>query len=93
MFDKQVRKALVGVILERVLLEMGRPVYDEVVRVLYDNYNCNLPDCYENPMYLKQVLQDLYGRSYGTIIESLKKQLKEYETQKGINDFIISMSV
>lgn len=86
------KKALVAVVIERVLLKVGKLTYDEVNSRLYEEYHCYLPDCFENPEYLKRVLQDLYGKSSATIIKSIKKELEEYAEQKGIDAFITVLS-
>jgi hypothetical protein len=90
--SNQVRKALVSLAIESVLLEIGKPTYDEVSHKLFKDYKSYLPDCYEHPEYLKRILQDLYGQSSTAIIESIKKQLEEFETQKGIDIFIMGIS-
>ncbi|MGI0069409.1 MAG: hypothetical protein ACREAN_04040, partial [Nitrosopumilaceae archaeon] len=67
--SNQVRKALVSLAIETVLLEIGKPTYDEVSHKLFKDFKCYLPDCYEHPEYLKRILQDLYGQSSTAIIE------------------------
>ncbi|MDE1866567.1 MAG: hypothetical protein KGI08_02505 [Thaumarchaeota archaeon] len=91
--DYNVRKALVTLAIETVLFKIGKPAHDEVIGRLGKEYKCYLPDCYEHPEYLKKTLQDLYGNCATTIIESIKKQLEEFETQKGIDTFIARISV
>jgi hypothetical protein len=88
----QARKALVSLVIEKVLLDIGTPTLKEVTQKLYKEYHCYMPDCFEKPEYLKRILQDLYGKSSITIIESIRKQLQEYETQKGIDVFIAGIS-
>ncbi len=89
----QSRRGLVSLAIETVLRGIGKSTFAEVTRKLYKDYRCYLPDCYENPEYLKRILQDLYGRSSGSIIESIKNSLKDLETQKGIDAFIAGISV
>ena len=84
----QIRKALVTLSIEKSLLAIGKPVYDEVVNALKKECGCYLPDCYEHPEYLKKTLQDLFGRSSDTMIESIKNQLEEFSKQNGIKTFI-----
>lgn len=89
---KDARKALVVLAIEKTLLEVGRPAYDEVLGKLNEDYNCYLSDCYENPEYLSKVLKELYGQSHFAIIESIKKYLAESSTQEDITKFIIKIS-
>jgi hypothetical protein len=90
--SNQVKKALVSLAIETVLLEIGKPTYDEVSHKLFKDYKCYLPDCYEHPEYLKRILRDLYGTSSTVITDSIKKQLEEFETQKGIDVFVAGIS-
>jgi hypothetical protein len=90
--SREARKALIALAIETVLLKMGKPAYDQVIKNLYKEYHCYLPDCYEHPEYLKRILQDLFGRSSINIVESIKKYLGEYAEQKGIDAFITVIS-
>ena len=89
---KDARKAFVVLAIEKALLEVGRPTYDEVLGKLNQDYHCYLPDCFENPEYLSRVLKELYGQSHLAIIESIKKDLAEMNTQEDINNFIMKIS-
>ena len=81
-------KALVTLAIEKMLLDMGKPVYDTVVDRLYKKYHCYIPDCFEKPEYLKDVLKDMYGPSYHAIINSIEKQLYEFAYKKRIETFL-----
>ncbi|SRR5713101_6524365 len=86
-YDK-VRQALVSVILEKTLCEIGSSTYDKVVDELKKRYHCYLTDCYEHPEYLNVILKDLYGNSYRQIVKSINEQLEEFSSQKPIAKFI-----
>ena len=88
----EARKALVVMAIEKTLLEMGKPTYEEVLGKLKKDYRCYLSDCYENPEYLSMVLKELYGQSRVAIIASIKKYLAEMSTQEDIANFIIKIS-
>lgn len=88
----QIKRALVSLSIERALLEMGTPVLDEVVRALYDNYKCYIPDCFDHPEYLKEVLKELYGNTYSNIIQSIHKYLDEFASQQPIEEFLKAIS-
>lgn len=90
--SNQAKKALVSLSIEKVLLTIGKRILDEVNSRLYENYHCYIPDCFENPEYLKRVLQDLYGKASLNIIQSIKKELEEFAEQKGIDNFITVIS-
>ncbi len=89
--DTQIKKALISIAIEKVLLGMGKPTLEEVTRQLYNDYNCYLPDCYENPQHLVKVLQDLYGRVHLNIIKSINKELEEFEQHEPIEKFLTVM--
>ena len=86
------KKALVALAIEKALLDVGKPTYNEVVGKIYKDYHCYLPDCYESPEYLSRVLKELYGQSHLAIIESIKKYIGEMSTQEGIANFIMKIS-
>jgi hypothetical protein len=75
---KQVMKALMAFCVEKVLFDVGKPVLNKVTSRLYNEYHCYLPDCYEHPEYLNNVLRSVFGNSYVTIISSIKSELSEH---------------
>jgi hypothetical protein len=83
-----VRKALVSLAVEKALFEIGKPVYEIVIEALYKEYHCYLPDCYEHPEYLNEVLKKLYGNAHDIIVKSIKKQLDEFSNHKHIARFL-----
>jgi len=90
--NEQLRKALVSLSVERTLLKIGQPVYEKVIKQLSREYNCYLPDCYEHPEYLNKVLKKIFGDSYITIVEEIKKELNNNLTEKPIEIFIHMIS-
>jgi len=90
--DNEIRKALVTVSVEQVLHDIGTPTYEKVIHQLYQEYHCYLPDCFEHPEYLNKILKQLFGNSYLTIVDSIKNRLKDFSSQKSINDFLVSIS-
>ena len=71
--SSQRMKALVGLAVEKALLEMGKPELEQVIERLSEKYHCQIFDCYENPQYLNQILKDLYGNSYKAVVEKIQK--------------------
>ena len=83
-----INKALVSLAIERVLIDIGKPTYDEVVHNLYQKYRCYLPDCYDHPEYLNLILKELYGNSHYVIAESIKKELEEFSYKMPVENFL-----
>ncbi|HZI70020.1 MAG TPA: hypothetical protein VFD60_02555 [Nitrososphaeraceae archaeon] len=83
-----VRKALVSLAVEKALFEIGKPVYEKVIETLYKEYHCYLPDCYDHPEYLNDILNNLYGGAHDVIVKSIKKQLDEFSNHKHIAKFL-----
>ena len=81
-------KALTTIVIGKVLLEIGTPVYDKVTSKLLEKYHCYLPDCFEKPEYLSEVLKELYGASHKVIIYSIEQQLSEFVYKKNIGTFL-----
>ena len=86
--DDQIKKAIVAINIEKVLLEMGKPVFDTFTKKLYKNYNCYIPDCSDHPEYLNQILNEMYGSSYKTIVNKITDRLAEFSYQKSVTEFI-----
>lgn len=84
----EVRKALVTLAIEKALLDVGKPIYDEVMGILKKKYNCYLPDCYEHPEYLEEILKGLYGNAHKAIVESINRQLEEFSYHEPIARFL-----
>lgn len=81
-------KTLVGLAVEKTLLEMGKPELDQVSERLSEKYHCQIFDCYEHPQYLNQVLKDLYGNSYKAIVEKIQKNIGEFYTEESVIHFL-----
>lgn len=87
-----VHKALVTLSIEQNLLSIGRPIYDKVIERLQKKYHCYLPDCYDYPEYLHDVLHDLFGDSGHLMAQSIITQVDEFKETKKIQNFIYVMS-
>ena len=83
-----VKKALVAIVVEKSLLDVGKPIYDKVVSSLQKYYQCDLPDCYEHPEYLDKILKELFGDSHKVIVDSIQMELKEFAHQEPIARFL-----
>jgi hypothetical protein len=81
---KQIMRALIAFSVEKVLLDIGKPVLDKVAAKLYKEYQCYIPDCYEHPDYLNSVLRSIFGNSYVTIAQSIKLELNEHLEDKAV---------
>jgi nitrogen-specific signal transduction histidine kinase len=89
--ETQIKKALVSFAIEKALLNLGEPVYQKVTKTLKDDYDCFIPDCYDNPEYLKRILADMYGNAHTTIINSIKSDLEEFSSQGPIQKFVLAL--
>jgi hypothetical protein len=89
--DTQIKKALVAFAIEKALLDIGEPVFQKIAKILKDDYNCYIPDCYDHPEYLKRILSDLYGNAHTTIINSIKTSLQEFSHQGQIQKFVSAL--
>ena len=81
-------KALTTIVIGKVLLKIGTPVYDKVVYRLYEKYQFYIPDCFEKPEYLKEVLKELFGASHKVIIYSIEQELKGFTHDKKTENFL-----
>ncbi|MBI3639512.1 MAG: hypothetical protein HY223_04265 [Thaumarchaeota archaeon] len=87
------RKALVSLAIEKALLEIGNAALEEVGNSLYSKYRCYFIDCLEHPEYLKDVLNQIFGLSHDSIIQSIEKNLGDLAHQKPITEFLVAISM
>ncbi|MBI3639791.1 MAG: hypothetical protein HY223_05690 [Thaumarchaeota archaeon] len=90
--QEQLRKAIVSLAIEKVLLTIGHPVYEKIIKQLSKDYNCYLPECYEHPEYLNKVLKKIFGNSHITIVDAIKGELNEQITERPIAVFVSAIS-
>ncbi len=83
-----VMKAITTLSIEKVLLDIGKPMLDKVTNDLQKQYKSYIPDCYEHPEYLESVLKSIFGNSYDKIVDSIKTELQEYSYDQGIQTLI-----
>jgi len=90
MFDtnEQLQRALTSLSIEKALLDVGKSTYDKVLEILNTEYNCYLSECYEHPEYLAEILKKLYGNAGKVIVESITRQLQEFNYHKPIKKFL-----
>lgn len=81
---KQIMRALVGFCVEKVLLDISKPTFENVANRLYKEYRCYIPDCYDNPEYLNSVLKSIFGNSYVAIVQAIKSELSEHLEDEAI---------
>ncbi len=90
--ENNAKRALLAFAVESTLLKMGRPEYEKVASKLEKEYNCYIPDCHENPEFLKRVLQDIFGDAYDDIINEIRVELGEFVSQKYFDDFVKALA-
>lgn len=81
-------RALIAFSIEKVLLDIGKPMLDKVTNRLYQEYRCYLPDCYEHPDYINNVLRSIFGNSYFTIAKAIKLELNDYLEDKTVSRLV-----
>ena len=86
--DKELWRTHVSFAIENALNKIGKSEYEKVLERLEKTYDCKLPNCYDRPQYLKRTLKDLFGDSYHSIVNSIKKNLSGYESQKPVQEFL-----
>lgn len=83
-----VYKALATLAIERSLLKIGQPIYDKVVSVLNERYQCHVPNCYDNPEYLSEALKEIFGNAYHVVVNEIRKELIEFSYKTQIIQFM-----
>ena len=84
-----VSKALVSLAIEQSLVQVGGSVVLDVVSdKIFEKYQCHIPECYEHPEYLNEILRKLYGNAGKVITKSITTQLEEFNQHKPIKRFL-----
>lgn len=87
-----VKKALIGFVIEQSLLDVGKLALEEVGNRLYEKHHCYFADCLESPQYLRETLQEIFGASYKSVTDKIEKRLAELENQTPIDNFLSVLS-
>ena len=90
--DFHMKKNHVILAVIKILVDINSKRYIEVSKLLGEKYGVTLPDCYENPRYLREVLKDLYGKSYKFLIDSIKEKLSDFSDHREITYFLDILS-
>lgn len=86
------RRELVSSVIDQALLKIGKSCFEKVTEQLDTDYNCQTADCFENPEYLKRILNDLYGRSSKVIVDTIYAELWDYAANRDIGKFMHRIS-
>ena len=87
----EVTSALVSIAIGQSLHEISDAVYDDVGNALYKKYKCYFHNCLEHPDYLVDILQQIFGYGYISIVNSINNRLQEFSYQKPINEFLLEI--
>ena len=87
-----VKKALISFVIEQSLLDVGKLAMEEVGNRLYEKHHCYFADCLENPQYLREILQEIFGSSYKSVTDKIEQRLAELKDQESISEFITVIS-
>lgn len=89
---RDVLQGLSMLAVEKSLLEFNPVVYDKVTKHLEKKHKAYLSDCYFEPQILREVLSELYTRSYYDIVNKITKELYEFRYQKSIERFLVTLN-
>ena len=74
-----IKKALISFVIEQALLDVGKLTLEEVGNRLYEKHHCYFADCLENPQYLRETLEEMFGSSYKSVTDKIEQRLAELE--------------
>lgn len=87
-----INQAKVALAIEKALLGIGAPAYERVIQKLYEDYHCQIFDCYDKPEYLSRIIKEMFGDNYKPIAESIRANLVDISEQNVIKDFLSVIS-
>lgn len=83
---------LIGVHVEKTLLNRDMGTYDSVVQMLNAG-NIEFSDCYAYPAILNAILRQVCGTEHKIIVQEIKIKLHDFEDQAGVAKFIEILSM
>jgi len=88
----EVTAALVSMAISQSLYDISKAVHDDVGNTLFKKYNCYFQDCLKHPEYLVDVLKQVFGNGYISIVSNINKRLEEFSYQNPINEFLLGIN-
>ncbi|MCE9651484.1 MAG: hypothetical protein K8Q89_00230 [Nitrosarchaeum sp.] len=88
----KVTAALVSMTISQSLYDISVALHDDVGYNLYLKHKCYFHDCLEHPDYLVDVLKQVFGDGYLSIVNNINKKLEEFSYQKPINEFLLGIN-
>ena len=89
---RQIERILVGLAIEKTLLQIGRPVFDKVENLLHEKYQSTIMDVYDNPQHLNEILKEVFGKSHMEVVNSIGEFLMDFRYEHPIEEFIEKMN-
>jgi hypothetical protein len=87
-----VDKVVVSLAIEQAVLSTGKNALEQVGNKLHAKYGCSFSDCLEHPQYLKDVLEEMFGNSYKSVILSINNNLQESKDNMIISNFLAKVN-
>ena len=78
---------VVGVIVEKVLMEIGVTAHNKMIEILGD-YNMTFSDCYRKPDVLNFALKEIFGNAYLGPVGKIRNELMGLDDDNRIHEFI-----
>lgn len=89
MTSNEMEKILVGITVERALIDIGgKELHESVENWLYSEYRYHFSDCLEHPESLQSILQKRYGDKYAGIVNKIKIFLGEVSEREPFLEFV-----
>lgn len=83
------KKSIVILAIENTLLKTGGvALLDEVNSRLYKKFNSSISDCFEHPVYLNEILQEIFGKAHDEMIKSMVKEMEPFDYDDAVIQFI-----
>ena len=82
---------VVGVIIEKVLMEIGVAAHNKMIDILGD-YNMTFSDCYKKPTIINYALKQIFGGAYMQPVEKIRHELMGLDDDRKIKAFIAIIS-
>ena len=89
---RTIRKTITALAIIKSLREVGVSDEEQVCDKLQQYYRCSISDCFDNPQYLRKVLDEIYGDRSREITKLIHHNLGEDANHISTEYFLEALS-
>ena len=89
---EKIQQNLIDITMKKVLREIDRDAYKNVISKLQTDHNCSIEDCLDKPDNLRQVLMELHSDNYKKLVNKIQSSLYGFWCHNKIEQVLAVLS-